>query len=85
MQLKFKLKTQIKIVIVSILLVFAAPIPAYAYIEPVGTSMILQLIVGAAVGFGVSAKIYWSKITSFFGKKNGRAEDSDSPVDENHK
>jgi len=35
---------------------------AYAYIDPGSGSMIIQMIIGALVGVGITLKIYWYKI-----------------------
>ena len=41
---------------------------AYSYLDPGSSSYILQLIVGALVGFFVTLKIYWLKFKNFFFK-----------------
>ncbi len=35
---------------------------AYEYIDPGTSSMLLQVIVGALVGVGITIKVYWEKI-----------------------
>ena len=35
---------------------------AYAYIDPGTGSLVIQVIVGALVGTGITVKIYWYKI-----------------------
>jgi len=35
---------------------------AYAYIDPGSGSMIIQIIIGALVGVGITLKIYWYKL-----------------------
>ena len=35
---------------------------AYAYIDPGSGSMIIQMIIGALVGVGITIKIYWYKL-----------------------
>ncbi len=35
---------------------------ASAYIDPGTSSMLLQVIVGALVGVGITIKVYWEKI-----------------------
>lgn len=39
--------------------------PAYAYLEPGTSSMIIQMIIGAIAGVGVTLKIYWHKVVGF--------------------
>ena len=34
---------------------------AYAYIDPGSGSMVIQVIIGALVGVGITLKIYWYK------------------------
>jgi len=34
---------------------------AYAYIDPGSGSMIIQMLIGALVGVGITVKIYWLK------------------------
>ena len=35
---------------------------AYAYIDPGSGTLIIQMIIGALVGVGITLKIYWHKI-----------------------
>ncbi len=35
---------------------------AYAYIDPASGSLVIQIIIGALVGVGITVKIYWYKI-----------------------
>ena len=35
---------------------------AYAYIDPGSGSLIIQIIIGALVGAGITIKIYWYKL-----------------------
>ena len=37
-------------------------IDAYAYLDPGSGSIVIQLIIGALVGVGITLKIYWVKI-----------------------
>lgn len=50
--------------IASILLIFTGTTisDAYAYIDPGSGSIILQGIIGALVGVGITIKVYWAKI-----------------------
>ena len=50
----------------SILMCFTVS-DTYAYIDPATGSAILSLIVGFFVGAGVMIKIFWYKISAFFG------------------
>jgi len=35
---------------------------AYAYIDPGSGSLVIQMIIGALVGVGITIKLYWYKI-----------------------
>ncbi len=56
---------------------------AFAYLDPGTGSMILQGIVAAVAVAGVTAKHYWYKITTFFGKEapQGSLLDDDDSED----
>ena len=43
---------------------------AYAYIEPATGSIIVQAIIGALVGVGITLKIYWFKLKEKFFSKS---------------
>jgi len=48
---------------------------AYAYLDPGTGSAILQILIGAAVGLGITLKIYWVRIRmkfSNFSEKAGK-------------
>lgn len=36
------------------------------YIDPGSGSIVIQVIVGALIGIGVTVKIYWSKLKNMF-------------------
>lgn len=50
--------------IASILLIFTGTTisDAYAYIDPGSGSIIIQGIIGALVGVGITIRVYWAKI-----------------------
>ena len=41
---------------------------AYGYIDPGTGSIILQALVGALVGVGITLKIYWEKVKGIFSR-----------------
>ncbi len=43
--------------------------PAYAYLDPGTGSMLLQLLLGGVAGAMVVGKLYWQRITAFFGRQ----------------
>lgn len=60
-----------------LLLVFLClPFSAYAYLDPITGSMIVQGLIAAVVTGGYVIKKYWKKLISFFKK-----EESDKEVD----
>lgn len=63
--------------IVAVVMSIGVPTSAYAYIDPGTGSLIIQGIIGAIAGIGVTAKIYWHKIRIFFAGEN--ADTADSP------
>lgn len=46
-----------------------------AYIDPGTGSVIIQALIGVAVGAGVLIKTYWSKIKALFGGKSAKASE----------
>ena len=50
------------------LLYVAFPPPAYAYLDPGTGSYIFQLLIAGAVGLAFVIKVFWGRITGFFGK-----------------
>ena len=47
---------------------FCLSADAYAYLDGGTGSMLLQLLLGGAVGLSAVAKLYWYRIKSFFSK-----------------
>jgi len=43
---------------------------AYGYIDPGTGSLVIQVIVGALVGIGITLKIYWYKLKEKFSRVN---------------
>lgn len=52
------------ILIASIILTFSGSVisDAYAYIDPGSGSVIIQGLIGALVGVGITIKVYWARI-----------------------
>lgn len=56
-------------------LFFSAPI---LYLDPGSGSLLVQLLLAAALGIGVAVRIYWNKLKSLFGgHKSGSNDPSD--------
>lgn len=45
---------------------------AYAYLDPASGSVIIQLIIGALAGAGITIKLYWVRIKEKFSSKLSR-------------
>lgn len=43
---------------------------AYAYLDPGTGSLVIQVIIGALVGLGITLKIYWYKLKEKFSRVN---------------
>jgi len=43
---------------------------AYAYIDPASGSLVIQIIIGALVGVGITVKIYWYRLKGFISNIN---------------
>jgi len=43
---------------------------AYGYIDPGTGSIIIQAIIGALVGVGITLKLYWQKFKEIFSRVN---------------
>lgn len=56
----------LKIIGAAFALVLISPGPAYAYLDPGTTSMILQVVISVFVGGAIAAKVYWNKLKIFF-------------------
>ena len=65
------------IVVLSFFSQFSFP-DAFAYIDPGSGSIIIQMIIGALVGVGITVKVFWFKIklrlTSCFKKNESNDE-----------
>lgn len=59
--------------------------PAHAYLDPGTGSMILQGIIGAAVGGLIALKLYWARLKNFLSTRHTRraTDDRDQPSDRN--
>lgn len=47
---------------------FISTIPGY--IDPASGTLVLQMIAGAIIGFGIAIKIYWYKLKEKFTRKS---------------
>ena len=58
------MKSIIYVPLFSIFLLFSGTLisDAYAYIDPGSGSIVIQALIGALVGVGITLKVYWAKI-----------------------
>ena len=48
---------------------------AYAYIDPASGTIIIQVLIGALVGVGITLKVYWEKIKYKFSGLRTKSND----------
>ena len=58
-----------------LVLVFALPTTAFAYLDPGTGSMLLQVILGGIAAVAVALKLFWYRILAMFGIKK-KSEDA---------
>ena len=65
-------------VVVALLLLLGLPALAHAYIDPSAGSLLLQLLLGGIAGVLVAVRLYWKRLTGYFGRRQGAsAEEHD--------
>lgn len=55
-----------------------AAFPAFAYIDPGSTSMVFQALIAFAMAAGLTMKMFWRRIRSFFGRAPEETADGTS-------
>ena len=55
-----------------------APEPAHAYVDPGAGSLVIQGIIAAVVGVGLTLRLYWRRIRKLFTGKSPRDDESDA-------
>jgi hypothetical protein len=58
-----------RLVLSVLLFSFIAAPHAHAYIDPGSSSMLIQIILGAAAGVGLAIATFWNRLRTFFGRK----------------
>lgn len=53
--------------ILVVVLLFAAPSPAYAYLDANTGSLLAQLLLGGIAGIALVGKLYWHRLKGFLG------------------
>ena len=66
-----------RLVFVGLLLLVLFPRPSHAYLDPTSGSILLQVLLGGVAGAALAVKLFWHKITGWFGV--GR-RDHDDPA-----
>ena len=72
-------------VLLAVCLLVLTVSPSYAYLDPGTGSMMLQALIGAAVGAMVAGRLYWDKLRTFFAGLTRKNPPEDSVVGENHR
>jgi len=69
-----------------VLCLLAAPTPAFGYIDPGTGSMVLQILIGTALGSLLMIKMFWRQIKlmvgGFFRRKSAEAKTVEAPQNE---
>ncbi|MBK6735631.1 MAG: hypothetical protein IPG61_16455 [bacterium] len=55
-----------------------APRPAHAYVDPGSGSLVIQGIIAAVVGVGLTLRLYWRRIRRLFTGRSSRDDESDA-------
>ena len=53
---------------------------ANLYLDPGSGSMLIQIIIAAALGAGVAIRLFWKNIKAFFTGKKARDVDTEDPT-----
>ncbi len=53
-------------IVLSLVLLFAVPSVAHAYLDPGTGSQVFQILIAVFVGAGFTLKVYWRRIKAFF-------------------
>ena len=62
-----------------LLTVLCLPRPALGYLDPGSGSLLLQVILGTALGGIVALGVFWRQIRTFVGRLFGRGKPRDEP------
>jgi len=72
------MRTVFPLVLALTIALMLTPAPAVAYIDPGTGSFLVQGIIAAVIGIGVTGKLYWAKIKAMLtGKTIEEDEDDD--------
>ncbi len=68
----------LRLLLLALAVIALAPASASAYIDPGTGSFLIQGLIAAVVGIGLTLKLYWRKIKAALTGKPTQDEDSDS-------
>ena len=73
-------------VLVGLVVLLAVPQPALAYLDPGTGSMLLQVLLGTALGMAAAIAVFWRQVISFlsriFHRSNGDDSEQQEPPEE---
>ncbi len=69
--MKFQLISERPIIVLSMVVLLSgfSISDAFAYLDPASGSLVIQMLVGALVGVGITVKVYWYKIKEKISRK----------------
>lgn len=59
------MKDRIRLAVLGCVALLMLPVPAWAYLDPGSSSMIVQIVLGGVAGLVVLAKLYWRRLLVF--------------------
>ena len=62
------------------MVLFAAPYPALAYLDPGSVSYFVQMLVAVLAGVGFAVKVFWQNIKSLFSKFFSRGKKNETDI-----
>jgi hypothetical protein len=71
------MKPSTPLILVLVLATMLKSAPAFAYIDPGTGSFLVQGIIAAVIGVGVTGKLFWAKIKAFLTGKPIEDDDDD--------
>jgi hypothetical protein len=66
-------------ILVAGLLLLVLPSPALAYIDPGAGSLLMQIVLGGTAMVAVLARIFWTRVRTFFGRPPKPPAGKDAP------
>jgi hypothetical protein len=57
--------------VVALFVVVVLARPAFAYLDPNASSVLLQVLLGGVAGVAIAARLFWGRIVGVFRRSNG--------------